>query len=78
MLSKCLSLNFCDNFLDYSKLACLPSENLDIYFLTFLDSFTKDKLKMSGLPKKHKKDARMFTAAYTKKMAPERNTKPKA
>ena len=57
---------FCNNFLDYSKLACL-----DIYFLTLLDSFTKDKLKGVRLTEKQKKDARMFTAAYIKKMTPE-------
>ena len=66
---------FCNNFLDYSKLACLPSENIDIYFLTLPDSCTKDKLKSVRLTKKQKKDARMFTAANIKKMTPEHEAK---
>ena len=61
---------FCENFRDYVKLAALPSTNLNIYFLTLLDSFTKEKLKSVSLSTREKSSAELFTAAYISKMTP--------
>lgn len=62
---------FCQNFMDYIKLAKIRDENLYLFFLSLVDDFTKEKLKSVALSKEEKKNAELFIAGYEKKMTPQ-------
>ena len=61
---------FCNNFEDYVKLARIKDDNLNIYFLSLLDDFTKDKLKKITLSPDQRKDAGSFIPIFIEKMTP--------
>ena len=61
---------YCNDFQDHVRLGQLQDDNLDLYFLAFLDSFTKSKLKSVHLSPEEKKDTDKFLRVYKSKMTP--------
>ena len=61
---------FCENFQDYVKLGKIKSDDLDLYFLSLVDDFTKDKLKSISLAPDQRGDAEQFIPIFVEKMTP--------
>lgn len=61
---------FCEDFQDYIKLGKIKDENLNIFFLSLVDNFTKDKLKKVALSSDQRRDEKQFLQEYIRKMTP--------